>query len=161
MRWYILTACMLAAACNFSRLSNISNVYSDIDTIIAVEAIPAKKPDSYTNCYKWIDKGKSALLQITVSENHLSGNLMYENAEKEKVTGRLNGIIGDSLINADYTFIQQGKTIVKEMIFKKVGEVLVKGTGETIINKGRIEYKNRAQIAYAPNETFSKINCSN
>ena len=71
------------------------------------------------DCYTFTAKKDTAILHINVAENMVSGDLEYRFFEKDHNKGTIKGkIVGDTLI-ANYTFLSEGTTSVREVVMIK------------------------------------------
>lgn len=161
MRWCIVIACLFAAGCSSSFISDIGYVSSGIDTITAVETNRSDNSASVISCYRWTQDGDTGLLRLSILNSNVRGTLAFNYAKKESTYGSIKGVIKDSLINVNYTYKQNGKTIERETIFKIAGDALVKASGELKISGQKIRYANKTGLVFSDDRSFDKVDCSN
>lgn len=125
-----------------------------------VDGVPSDQ-SVITECYQSVVNKDTIALRLSKSVNHqISGNLTYKFFQKDKNIGTLTGdIIGDTLV-ADYTFISEGVSSMREVVFIKKGNTYVEGFGEIIDNsEGRTSYKNRNQLKFDGSIIITKVDC--
>jgi hypothetical protein len=111
------------------------------------------------DCYTYTLKKDSAFLRINITDNVVSGNLEYNNFEKDSNKGTIKGkMLGDTLL-ADYTFSSEGATSVREVVMIKKGADFTEGYGEAEEKNGRMKFINRAKLNFKKGMTFKKTNC--
>lgn len=111
------------------------------------------------DCYTFAAKKDTAFLKINVTENIVSGDLEYHFFEKDSNKGTIKGkIIGDTLI-ADYTFLSEGTTSVREIVMIKKDNDLIEGFGDVRELDNKISFVNRAKLSFKNGLTFRKNNC--
>jgi hypothetical protein len=110
-------------------------------------------------CYEMVMNRDTALLELSMAGNNITGNLVYKFFEKDKNEGQLTGEIKDSLIYADYTFQSEGATSVREIIFKIYGNNLIPAYGELEEDNGKIIFRDHNQLQYLNHNPFIKIEC--
>ena len=67
---------------------------------------------------------------ISQQGENIEGELDINNAEKDSSTGTLKGKYKDGILLADYTFASEGTLSVNQVIFKKVGNDFIRGSGK-------------------------------
>jgi hypothetical protein len=124
------------------------------------EKIVVEKPESQ-ECYRAILKKDTISLTLNKKNGQLSsGNLIYNFYEKDKSEGTLAGELrGDTLI-ADYTFMSEGVSSVRQVAFLKKGDSYVEGFGDVVDdNKGKVTFKDKKQLKFDGNVVLSKVDC--
>jgi hypothetical protein len=112
-------------------------------------------------CYEMVMNRDTALLELSMTGNNITGYLVYNLFEKDKNEGQLRGEIKDSLIYADYTFLSEGATSVREIIFKIYGNNLIPAYGDLEDDNGKIKFSDHNQLQYLNHNPFIKIECKN
>ena len=70
-------------------------------------------------------------LNITGEQSGIvEGTLDINNAEKDSSTGTIKGTYKDGILLADYTFQSEGTTSLMQVIFKKVDNGFIRGSGK-------------------------------
>ena len=130
------------------------NPYSVSEKII-VEELESKE------CYRAILKKDTISLTLNIKNGQLSsGNLSYNFFEKDKNVGTIVGDFkGDTLI-ANYTFMSEGVSSVRQVAFLKKGNIYVEGYGDVVIdNNGKVTFKDTKQLKFDGKTVLSKVDC--
>ena len=112
-------------------------------------------------CYSGSIKKDTILMNLTIKGNEVTnGRLSYKFYEKDKNQGTLVGELkGDTLI-ADYTFMSEGVSSVREVAFLKKGDSYIEGFGDVVDdNKGKVTFKDKKQLKFDGNVVLSKVDC--
>jgi hypothetical protein len=112
-------------------------------------------------CYSGSIKKDTILMNLTIKGNEVTnGKLSYKFYEKDKNQGTLVGELkGDTLI-ADYTFMSEGVSSVRQVAFLKKGNTYVEGYGDVVDdNKGKVTFKDKKQLKFDGNVVLSKVDC--
>lgn len=100
-------------------------------------------------CYAYIGNKDSVLLHVYVKDKMVTGELSYNFYEKDKNTGTIEGgMKGDTLI-ADYSFVSEGVSSVREVVFLKKGNQLVEGHGDADQVGNKLVFKNRSTLNFS------------
>ena len=100
-------------------------------------------------CYAYINNKDTVLLHVYVKDNLATGELTYNFYEKDKNTGTIQGELkGDTLI-ADYSFVSEGVSSVREVVFLKKGNELVEGYGDADQVDNKLVFKNRSTLNFS------------
>lgn len=112
-------------------------------------------------CYSGSIKKDTILMNLTIKGNEVTnGKLSYKFYEKDKSEGTLVGELkGDTLI-ADYTFMSEGVSSVREVAFLKKGDSYIEGFGDVVDdNKGKVTFKDKKQLKFDGNVVLLKVDC--
>ena len=99
------------------------------NSVLNNQAVSEKVTD-VSGCYRMVVKNDTAVLTFTVEGKDVSGNLKYNHFEKDDNEGFIRGTLNDSLLIANYTFQSEGKTSVRQVVFKILRDTLYQGYGE-------------------------------
>ncbi len=111
------------------------------------------------DCYTFATKKDTAFLHINVTDDIVSGDLEYHLFEKDSNKGTIKGkIIGDTLI-AEYTFLSEGTTSVREVVMIKKDNSFIEGFGDVKELDNKISFVNRTKLSFKNGLTFKKTNC--
>lgn len=134
------------------------------ETVVTVD----KKADSTTalkpvieECYGSIVKNDTVVMSLTINQDKsFVGKLKYRLFQKDKNTGTLRGVQkGDTLI-ADYTFMSEGMTSVRQVAFLKKGNTYVEGFGYMIDDTiGRVVFRHLNQLQFDGKIALTKEDC--
>ena len=125
-----------------------------------LEKIVVEEPES-KECYRAILKKDTVSLTLNVKNGQLSsGNLSYNFFEKDKNAGTLVGELKGDTLYADYTFMSEGISSVREVAFLKKDDSYVEGVGDVIDdNNGKVTFKDKKQLQFDGNVLLSKVDC--
>ncbi len=149
---------VFVAGCNSKREANTDSVVAKEDTVTELRYV-TKAPLGLPGCYSWTAGRDTATVHLQVTENQVTGNLIYDWSEKDRNSGTLQGVLQDSLVVANYTFQSEGMTSVREVVFKIKGDSLVEGFGDFNTSGDTIKYKNKAQLQFQNDRPFVKGAC--
>ncbi len=111
-------------------------------------------------CYAGVTGKDSVFLKLNKNNNNVSGNLEYKRFEKDQNKGTIEGMMrGDTLL-ANYTFMSEGVTSVREVIFLKKGNTLVEGFGEVEEKSGKMVFKNTGAIKFDESVLLKETDCN-
>ena len=150
----VLVSLLFLSACTSQTGTTSKN--TDGDPINSKEI---NKPSSIDGCYISTFNKDTAHLKLTINNNEVSGNLVYDRFEKDGNVGTIKGRVQDSLIVADYTFQSEGMTSVREVVFKIKDESLIEGFGDIVMKSDTAVFKNITQLKFQDEQPFVKEEC--
>ncbi|PZX58469.1 hypothetical protein LV84_01678 [Algoriphagus ratkowskyi] len=83
-----------------------------------------------TECFQYIGEKDTVRLTTHINGTKLTGTLDYFIFEKDKNSGTIEGEIRDGLIIAEYTFMSEGVTSKRQVVFKNTEDGWKEGYGE-------------------------------
>jgi len=111
-------------------------------------------------CYEFIKGKDTVTLSLVQNSNNVNGELDYHWAEKDRNRGTISGIfIGDTLF-ADYTFMSEGLTSVREIAFVKKGNSLVEGFGDVVEKDRKQVFTNPKKLNFDGGILLIKTDCN-
>lgn len=153
-RIYLLGLILLGACNSFQNTKTVAD--NNTDTLIA------NVPDNLqemNGCYLSILRNDSAFLKLSINKGLVKGTLNFNYSEKDKNTGTISGRIQDSLLLADYTFMSEGKTSVREVAFKIGADRLVEGYGDLNMKGDTVRFIDISQLKFQEGSPFIKVKC--
>lgn len=122
----------------------------------------AKTPATITEpatCYA-LDNGKDKVaMQIAITNNEVTGDLIYHYFEKDKNSGTITGEMhGDTLL-ATYSFMSEGKESKRDVAFLKRGDEIIEGYGSVDPATGDPDLTDRSSIKFDSTFTLKKTDC--
>lgn len=101
-----------------------------------------------TACYRYATDRDTITLQLSTVGHHVTGELVYDWAERDRNSGTLNGDAkGDTLV-MDYIFRSEGMESVREEVFlKKDGNIHI-GYGEAEERGNKWVYSDHGQLKF-------------
>ncbi|MFI5129658.1 MAG: hypothetical protein ACHQFX_06695 [Chitinophagales bacterium] len=118
-----------------------------------------KAKDPVAGCYMRVLQRDSFTARLERQGDRISGNLRFDNFEKDASSGPVTGVINDNIIRLIYTFQSEGMTSVMEVYFKTRGDDLIRGVGEMITKNDTLYFKNPDDVQYPANEKWRKLAC--
>ena len=111
-------------------------------------------------CYAMITGKDKVLLHITITENKVTGDLVYSFFEKDKNTGTINGEMKGDTLFADYKFMSEGKESNRQVVFLKNGSEYREGYGKINVTTGQPDFTDKAAIKFEGNVILKKTSCN-
>jgi hypothetical protein len=99
-------------------------------------------------------------MRINVTDNLVTGELDYYIFEKDSNKGTIRGRMSGDTLLADYTFLSEGTTSVREIVMVKKGGDFLEGYGEVEETEGKANFVNPKKLKFKDGLTFRKTNCN-
>ncbi|MCC9064091.1 hypothetical protein [Flavobacterium piscisymbiosum] len=111
-------------------------------------------------CYASRLNGNIVALSFNVnSHQEINGKLSYNLTGKDKNEGTLVGNMkGDTLI-ADYTFMSEGVSSVREVVFLQKDGALIEGYGDVVDANNKVTFKDKKKLKFDTKNTLTKTDC--
>ncbi|MCD0468988.1 hypothetical protein [Flavobacterium sp. JAS] len=134
------------------------------------EPVPEIAPDppkeaenaepSGDQCFAFANDSSTIELSFNVnSHQEVNGKLSYKLYGKDKNEGTLIGNIkGDTLI-ADYTFMSEGISSVREVAFLQKDGTYIEGYGDITEANGKVTFKDKKKLKFEPKMILTKVDC--
>ncbi|RYD74190.1 MAG: hypothetical protein EOP53_18770 [Sphingobacteriales bacterium] len=151
--------CLFAvAACNPSTNPSAA---TEEDSTGAATVAPVIKIASPA-CYEQKNAGDTFTLQLKITDSAgVEGTLKYGFKEKDKNAGTIAGMMyGDTLI-ADYHFLSEGTTSVREVAFLVTDKEAIEGYGDMEDKNGKLVFKDSHKLSFGKGVTMAKVACGN
>jgi hypothetical protein len=147
------------SASAFIACNNESATNEMADTSIAGKEAPGAVQGK--TCYTG-NVGKDTVVMSTEKDgDYITGTLEYRFYEKDRNTGSFTGMMhGDTLI-ADYSFVSEGISNVRQIAFLKNGEQLSEGYGDVEEKDGKSVFKEKQSLRFGQGFVLNKSACSN
>jgi len=123
-------------------------IESKPETILKVSV-----PHSLNGCYEMTISGDTALMKIMQNNDFLTGTLMYKrkgNVVLTKTNNRAEGY---------YTFQSEGKTSVRQMVFKIEKNSFAEGYGDIEMKKDTAIFKYSHALNFEEKHVFNHVIC--
>lgn len=108
---------------------------------------PSDAETTGPKCYEYISNGDTILLNLSIDKS-VTGTLVYNLFQKDKNTGTIQGDMNGPLLIADYSFFAEGVNSVRQVVFKKVENTFVEGSGDVVEQYGKTAFKNIDSLKY-------------
>lgn len=111
-------------------------------------------------CYTSKLNGNIVALSFNVnSHQEVNGKLSYNITGKDKNEGTIVGNMkGDTLI-ADYTFMSEGVSSVREVVFLQKDGAFIEGYGDVTDANDKIAFKDKKKLKFDAKNTLIKSDC--
>lgn len=156
-RYLVLLSCFLGA-CTSNINTGTTDEGQEVQDIRVIDST-----SSLAGCYTAImDRDTSELvLQHLGGAKSVSGELDIYNFEKDKNNGTINGEVKEDLIVGWYKFFSEGKSSVRQVVFKVQGDTLLEGYGNLIGQRGSdtLMFENIGALKYLKEKPFVKRDC--
>ena len=110
-------------------------------------------------CYSYVNNKDSVTMNIDINDNTVTGELEYRLYEKDSNTGTIQGIIKGDTLFAEYSFISEGISSVREVAFLKKGNNWVEGFGDVEENNGKMIFKDISALQFNSNIVLAEVPC--
>ena len=117
--------------------------------------------EAKSECYSSIKSKDTVKMDLKIDKDlSVVGNLCYRFFEKDKNDGTVIGKLqGDTLI-ADYTFMSEGVSSLRQVVFVKKGNTYVEGYGDiTTDSNGKVTYKDLQTLKFGDGVVLAKVDC--
>ncbi len=133
----------------FATLISCKNDPKEEVVVPTVQEEMAVEEEAVKECYAVVLKQDSISLNISVKDSSLeSGELNYNFFEKDKNQGTLVGNFKGDTLFADYTFMSEGKSSVREVVFLKKGNIFIEGYGDVEEKDGKTVFKDKKKLFF-------------
>ena len=150
---YLTFLTLLFAACNNPSTKDVLTKPENIITE------PEKKINEPATCYAYDKNNDHIRMRITIIDNVVSGDLVYEYFEKDKNLGKINGVINGDTLFAEYSFMSEGVLSIREVLFLKSGNEWIEGYGEVSEQSGKIVFADRKKLTFSSKMPLIKTDC--
>lgn len=122
-------------------------------TDVKAPATPAAR------CYAKRSAGDTFWLQINTAESVVTGNLRYIFKEKDSNRGEISGKMNGDTLLADYTFMSEGQTSVRQVAFLIKDGQATEGYGDLVDNNGKMVFKNPSALTFGKGIVMKETAC--
>jgi hypothetical protein len=136
-------------------LASCNNKTKDKETVAV-----STKTNETAACYSYSKDNNNVILHITITDNLVSGDLVYDYFQKDKNVGKINGEMKGDTLYAEYTFQSEGVNSVREVAFLKKGNEWIEGYGDLEEQSGKMVFKNKATLNFKNNITLKQTKCN-
>jgi hypothetical protein len=149
---YAAVAVILLLSCNSNTTQSGTAQKNEV-----IKSVTVTEPAA---CYAMMKDKDKVLLHITITENKVTGDLVYSFFEKDKNTGTINGEMKGDTLFAEYTFMSEGKESNRLVVFLKNGSEFREGYGKINITTGLPDFSDKAAIKFEDNVVLKKTACN-
>jgi hypothetical protein len=136
------------------------NNKSKVNTVISVTPRVPPTETLGDKCFlSVVDKDTVAMeLNINVN-NEVNGKLRYSFYQKDKNEGTIIGNIKGDTLFADYTFVSEGVSSIREVAFLKKDAQYIEGYGVTMESNGKMVFIQKNALKFDSKTIFNEIDC--
>ena len=116
-------------------------------------------PASLNGCYEMIISGDTAFMSIEESSDMLNGTLKYKRKDKDSNNGKVVLTKTGNRAEGYYTFQSEGKTSVRQIVFKIEKNSFAEGYGDIEMKKDTAVFKYSHALNFEEKHTFNKVTC--
>ncbi len=121
---------------------------------------PSETPtDPLTGCFLRVLERDTLWLRMERTGDSLSGEMVFDNFEKDGSYGNVRGVVRDSLLEMVYFFHSEGMESVMQISFLQKGTSLVRGLGEIAVIGNSAYYVDKTHLEFA-GDTLQKVDCA-
>lgn len=120
--------CCLTAACN--------------------SASPEAGKDTIAGEYLFQSEGDTINMALQQQKDSVFGDLKYAFSGKDRNIGKITGVLKDSLITGEYSFVSEGVTSVRQVVFRLTEQGLVEGYGEIEESNGKMVFSDIDHLSF-------------
>ena len=114
---------------------------------------------SLNGCYEMIISGDTAFMNIEQSSDMLNGTLKYKRKDKDSNNGKVVLTKTGNRAEGYYTFQSEGKTSVRQIVFKIEKNSFAEGYGDIEMKKDTAVFKYSHALNFEEKHTFNKVTC--
>jgi hypothetical protein len=125
------------------------------------EEAKTQNTDNSLGCYMRVLGRDTFVAKLQQSPGEIiTGNLSFDNFEKDASSGKVSGKEQDGIISLWYTFHSEGIQSVMEVYFKKTADGLIRGIGDMKTRGDTAYFVHPQAISYPEKDIMKKIPCS-
>lgn len=116
-------------------------------------------PPASIRCFEYITQADSIVLKMIPAGDTISGMLLYKLAGKDSNKGTILGIMRDSILVANYSFISEGITSQRQVAFKFENNSVVEGFGDIETQNDIVRFKDPASLKFDGSIRLQEVPC--
>ncbi len=117
------------------------------------------KPSTSTQCYEYLSDADTVSLKLIHVGEAVTGTLLYAYREKDRNQGTIQGNIKGDWLVADYTFMSEGISSVRQVAFKKEGDHFIEGFGDVETKDNKVVFKNPDSLTLNNKMELHEVKC--
>lgn len=116
--------------------------------VVKDDSTTSKEETTLRECYDYTNGKDTIQAKIIIQSGKVTGDLTYQLFEKDSNTGTIVGSVkGDTLL-AEYTFMSEGTSSNREVVFLRKGNKLIEGYGDMEENDGVMAFKDKSLLNF-------------
>jgi hypothetical protein len=117
------------------------------------------KKSSPINCYRYASSNDTIILKLIHVGESITGILVYKLKEKDKNQGAIQGYMRGNILVANYTFLSEGSTSIRQIAFKKETDSFIEGFGDIVTTDNKTVFRNIDSLNYNSSFKLIEIDC--
>lgn len=152
-RFFFIALFFLAACAADEKKTEQGNVVKDVRVIDSTSVL--------SGCYIAVLQKDTAnlVIQHEPGAESISGDLEFNNFEKDDNKGTLNAKVQGNLIVGFYKYFSEGTESVRQVVFKLAGDTLLEGYGNLMESGDTTLFKNIEELNYLTEKPYIKRDC--
>jgi hypothetical protein len=110
-------------------------------------------------CYTMIISNDTAVMTVSQKGDSLTGSLIYNRKDKDDNTGTVYLLKTNDRAEGWYAYQSEGKTSVRQVVFKINENTLAEGYGDIKMNNDTAIFKYPHALNFEEKHRFNKVNC--
>jgi len=111
-------------------------------------------------CYAYLSVSDTVQLMLVKNDTVMTGELLYQLAEKDRNSGTLTGRMrGDTLL-ANYRFQSEGVESEREVAFLLRDNKAIEGFGPVVERAGKMIFVPSSRLTFTDNRPLVKVACT-
>lgn len=106
--------------------------------------------------YTYEKNGDTVALHLTIHDDKAMGHLTYALKEKDLNTGSFEGRVTDGILRADYTYLSEGQSSIRQVAFKVDGKTAVEGYADMEEKNGKFVFKDSTKLDFGEGLVLTK-----
>ena len=143
-----LFICLLAISCSDNKSNKTEN-----------STAHEENTTSLINCYEYANIYDTIILRLIHVGESITGILVYKLKEKDKNMGTIQGSMKGDLLIANYTFMSEGVSSVRQVVFKKQENFFLEGYGDVNTNNNRVSFNDPDSLRFNEALKLIEIDC--
>ena len=153
----VLLSAFFIVSCNNESKEEGSTTTSATDTVKTEPEMKVQIPNM--SCYTYVSGKDTIKLKLEKFPNVVTGTLAYLFFEKDKNKGTIDGVMrGDTLV-ADYTFMSEGKSSVRQVAFIIKDTIVTEGYGTQEEKDGKMAFKYLSAVDFSKGSKLQRVSC--
>jgi len=154
-KWCFFMFLIILVSCTPAKEKEVTSEATKDSVIAKNNSISSVMP----GCYLMISGKDSATMNLSVNGNEVSGDLIYNRFEKDDNKGTFAGKITDSTLEGWYTYQSEGKSSVKQIIFKIAGNTFLEGYGDINLSGDSAYFKYPHTLVFEDKYAYARTDC--
>ncbi|MBL1408911.1 hypothetical protein [Sphingobacterium faecale] len=117
-------------------------------TVACNSASPEEGKDTIAGEYLFQSEGDTINMALQQKKDSVFGDLNYAFSGKDRNVGRINGVLRDSVITGEYSFVSEGIPSVRQVVFKLTEQGLIEGYGEIEESNGKMVFSDLENLSF-------------